>query len=212
MDDLVWYASYGSNLLKERFMCYIRGGRPEGTTKNYRGCSDTALPTNDKQINIPHELYFSKQSAIWENKGVAFIRSTRDDRKMTMGRMYLINIQQFVEIVRQENALEPNDDSINIDIRSTIANGGSIITGNWYSRIIYLGTENEYPILSFTGSWSDHERVPNAPGLRYLSVISKGIKQTYNKTDHEIIDYLLNSEGITGRITRETLADLVGSV
>ena len=26
----VWYASYGSNMNRERFLCYIRGGQPEG--------------------------------------------------------------------------------------------------------------------------------------------------------------------------------------
>src|ERR1039457_5739089 len=32
--DLVWYASYGSNLAyQERFLCYIKGGTPAGSRK-----------------------------------------------------------------------------------------------------------------------------------------------------------------------------------
>ncbi|MCS3557615.1 hypothetical protein EDF66_12920 [Sphingobacterium sp. JUb20] len=33
MDDLqdkVWYACYGSNLLEEHFLCCIKGGQPAG--------------------------------------------------------------------------------------------------------------------------------------------------------------------------------------
>ena len=29
----LWYASYGSNLNLDRFMCYIVGGKPKNSTK-----------------------------------------------------------------------------------------------------------------------------------------------------------------------------------
>jgi len=39
------YAAYGSNLLKERFMRYIKGGKFEGFEgKDYRGSSDKSEP------------------------------------------------------------------------------------------------------------------------------------------------------------------------
>ena len=78
MPTLVWYASYGSNLLYNRFLCYIQGGEIEGANKVYPGCRDRTPPIMDKQIVIPHELYFSKHSNIWENKGVAFIKPTKN--------------------------------------------------------------------------------------------------------------------------------------
>ena len=31
----VWYASYGSNLARDRFLCYLEGGRPKGATRTY---------------------------------------------------------------------------------------------------------------------------------------------------------------------------------
>ena len=118
MKDLVWYASYGSNLKKSRFMCYIQGGNPEGTTKIYEGCNNKQPPRKDKSIIIPHELYFSKQSSTWENKGVAFITIKRNESSITYGRMYLITKQQFMEVVRQENGICPNDSSININFET----------------------------------------------------------------------------------------------
>src|SRR6266851_737509 len=33
-----WYAAYGSNLAEDRFLCYVRGGRPAGGKVNLLGC------------------------------------------------------------------------------------------------------------------------------------------------------------------------------
>lgn len=103
--ELVWYASYGSNLLRSRFMCYIRGGRPKSSSKGYRGCTDKSEPLKDKPVRIPHELYFSGRSSVWGGGGggVAFIKPTRASKgEFTLGRMYLITREQFTQVVRQE--------------------------------------------------------------------------------------------------------------
>ena len=142
MEQQVWYASYGSNLLHSRFMCYINGGTPEGSSKHCPGCSDKTPPQDCKPVTIPHELYFAKNSPSWEGKGVAFIKSQRDVNVQTLGRMYLITKEQFVQIVRQENGRSPDNHRISIDLGETIAQGESIIKGGWYSRVIYLGEED----------------------------------------------------------------------
>ena len=36
-EELVWYLSYGSNLLEERFLCYIEGGTPPGSKSFHSG-------------------------------------------------------------------------------------------------------------------------------------------------------------------------------
>ena len=101
MKDLVWYGCYGSNLYKKRFSYYIKGGRPEGSNKCYKGCSDKSVPRDDKQIMIPYKLYFAKESPSWENMGIAFIKTEMNESVETMGRMYLIKKDQFVEVVMQ---------------------------------------------------------------------------------------------------------------
>lgn len=40
LQDKVWYACYGSNLLEEHFLCYILGGQPAGVKTVYGGCND----------------------------------------------------------------------------------------------------------------------------------------------------------------------------
>ncbi len=190
MNRLIWYAGYGSNLLKSRFLCYIGGGQPEGAKKRYPGCSDKTEPRADKQIIIPYGLYFSKSSSIWEDKGVGFIKTQRNEHAGTLGRMYLITREQFVQVVRQENALEPSDKSVEIDFETTITNGSSTIPANWYSRIVYMGEAEAYPIFTFTGNWTDEEIDVNPPGDKYLTTIAKGIKECYSISDEEIINYL----------------------
>ena len=190
MNEYVWYASYGSNLLRERFMCYIKGGRPEGSTSTYKGCSNKEPPIGDKRITIPHELYFAKESDIWENKGVAFIRSTKDHHAQTLGRMYLITRKQFTQVVRQENSRGSKDTSIQIDFETAVKNGESLIPPCWYGRIIFLGNEDGYPIFTFTARWEYDEIIPNPPGEEYRGIIEKGLKEAYGMSDEEITAYL----------------------
>jgi hypothetical protein len=103
MKDYIWYASYGSNISAERFMCYIRGGKPEGATRTYEGCNDKTPPVDQKPINIPHQLYFAKEAKVWNGGGVCFINPERDEQVNTLGNMYLITRAQFLEVVQQEN-------------------------------------------------------------------------------------------------------------
>jgi hypothetical protein len=209
MHDYVWYASYGSNLLSSRFLCYIQGGIPEGAASEYQGCTDKAGPKDDKRIIIPHALYFSKSSNIWEGGGVAFIKVRKNEAVKTLGRMYLITAEQFIQVVRQENGRSPDDDSIHIDFEKTITHSGSFIQANWYSRIMYLGTEAEVPIFTFTGGWGDSEIKLNAPGEKYLTTIIRGIRETYELSDQEIADYLANLDGIKGRIDAKNIYELI---
>ena len=175
MGNLVWYASYGSNLLYDRFMCYINGGTPEGSPKRCEGCSDKTPPQDRTAITIPHEVYFAENSDSWKGKGVAFVKSQRDINAQTLGRMYLITREQFVQIVRQENGRTPDYSPIAIDFKETIVRGQSVINGGRYSRVIYLGEEDGYPIFTFTGRWEDDAIPPNKPCEAYRETIIRGL-------------------------------------
>jgi hypothetical protein len=102
-DHLVWYAGYGSNLLRARFDCYINGGTPAGSTRTYTGCRDKTPPRADRQVKLPHQLYFADRSEAWGG-AVAFISPTPSNAT-TFARMYLITYGQFNDVVRQENGL-----------------------------------------------------------------------------------------------------------
>ena len=84
----VWYAAYGSNISKKRFMKYIER------------CRDQSAPAEDHRFEFPYSIIFAGKSSIWRNKGKAFL----DDRirGRAFGRIYKITRSQFVEIQQME--------------------------------------------------------------------------------------------------------------
>ncbi|WP_215225481.1 hypothetical protein [Echinicola shivajiensis] len=189
---LVWYASYGSNLLEERFLCYICGGQPKGANRTYEGCVDKSLPRDKKGLIIKHKLYFAKEARVWHNGGVAFIHKEEDVLAKTYARMYLITKDQFIDVVKQENALNKRP-TIDFDV---IEKKGNAIIKNtkWYNTVCYLGENGGAPIFTFT-----HEKIifPKVqPHPSYLSTIIAGIKETFNLSETEILAYLSTKDGI----------------
>lgn len=83
-NNYVWYVSYGSNLLEERFNKYIQ----RTTSKQ--------LPVASKPIVIPYQLYFGKNSKRWNYQGVAFL--DLNTKAATYAYMYLITKEQYEEI------------------------------------------------------------------------------------------------------------------
>src|SRR3972149_4490125 len=73
----VWYIAYGSNMSKQRLICYIEGGIPKLGKKRNKGCRDTTCPVEDKPIKIPYRLYFAlpngcTKTSNWGYGSVAF--------------------------------------------------------------------------------------------------------------------------------------------
>lgn len=163
--EYVWYASYGSNMLYERFMYYIKGGYYELNNKSYLGCKDKTLPKADKSVMIPYKMYFGNQSASWGNGGVSFLDLNTLGK--SLGRMYLITREQFDDIHDQEGKHK-----------------------NWYNEICELGEFEEYKILTFTNKTM---REACMPLDSYLDVVKPGMKETYpGLSDDEINEYLVD--------------------
>jgi hypothetical protein len=100
-DKYVWYACYGSNLSKERFLFYVKGGFCKLNNKDYKGCADKSEPIKDRPIVIHHRLYFGNRSNSWNGGGVAFIDPQQNREERTLGRMYLITEEQFEQVHKQ---------------------------------------------------------------------------------------------------------------
>ncbi len=201
----IWYASYGSNLLEERFLCYIRGGRPEGASRTYAGCVDKSLPLENKSLELPFKLYFAKKASVWNQGGVAFIHKEKAPEEKTLGRMYRITPAQFVDVVRQENAFE---EDLTIDFDRALQEGELLIReGAWYGQLLFVGKEKGAPIFTFTHQEAIAPIV--RPDEAYLRTIIRGIQETYGWPDHQIVDYLISKEGVAGNYTEKSLADLV---
>lgn len=204
-EKYIWYASYGSNILEKRFLCYIQGGQPDGSAKVYDGCNDKSLPIDKEEIYINSELYFAKHSNQW-NGGVCFIKTNFEPQQQTLGRMYLITKEQFADIVKQETNSEQ---SPNINFEMAITDGSSTFAdGSWYGSIIYLGTQYGFPIFTFTHQ--DNITPTTKPSKSYLKLIIRGIQETYNHLDtNEIVDYLISKSGVQENYSRQELIAII---
>lgn len=204
----MWYASYGSNLWEERFWCYIRGGQPQGAAKSYPGCTDKTLPTDKEEIYICSEMYFAKSSGNWEKGGVAFVKTNFDGDQRTLGRMYLITKEQFIDVVKQETDFKGE---LMIDFGKAISDGSLVFReSSWYGNIIFLGNQYDNPIFTFT---HQSNILPTTkPSNNYLRTIVRGIHETYEHLNTaEIVDYLISKQGVAGNYSREDLEKLVES-
>lgn len=86
--DYVWYACYGSNINKARFMKYIEN------------CSDKTPPVEDRPFVFNHNIYFAKSSSRWQGGGIAFLDDTCEG--CAYGRIYKITRNQYEDVKRQE--------------------------------------------------------------------------------------------------------------
>jgi hypothetical protein len=208
---LVWYASYGSNLKRERFMCYVKGGILPGSAKRNKGCfRDKNDPIEFQQISLNYELYFAGQSGTWGNGGVAFLRG---EGGHTLGRMYLIIDEQFNDVVIQENSKEPDGSRFVPAFNQLVSQPQSILPGDpWYGKLLNMGSEGGWPILTFTTAGADLQHPPTAPSEQYVKVIASGIKETYPEmSDDDIVAYLYRAAGIRGNIDLAKISDLVAA-
>ena len=155
--QFVWYVGYGSNLSRERFECYIQGGKPKYSTKKspYSRMSDPTPPANAYRCDVPYEIYFAKESPNWNNKGVAFI----DDLKpgYTFGRMWLIKKKQYDELRSLEGK-------------------------TWYDKEILLGKKDSIPIYTITHS--NRYKPDVSPSEGYLKTMEEGLAEIFDEDEY----------------------------
>jgi hypothetical protein len=200
----VWYASYGSNINADRFLCYIKGGQPEGSAQVETGCKDPSLPVDDSTFIIDHPLYFAKEAGRWESQGVAFIGLNKDNGNSTYSKKYLIKVDQFLDVVKQEN----NGIDFEIDLNEVKRQGSQVFQRDaWYGNILYMGEEKGFPIYTFTAPWDINDVEWKKPSHAYLKTIIKGLKKDYS--NEEIFAYFQSKPGIKDRYTDDELALLL---
>lgn len=205
LQDKVWYACYGSNLLEERFLCYIKGGQPKGAMTTYEVCRDKTIPADNEDFFICSELYFAKESSNWANGGVAFIRTLFEPQASTIGRIYLVTKGQLIDIARQETNTKSE---LTIDFDKAVEDGSFIFKRpSWYGNLIYLGQQNGYPIFTLT---NENDLLPlTKPSKNYIKTISEGIKESHNFDNQTILEYLRSKGGIKGNYNDQELLNII---
>jgi len=167
----VWYVSYGSNMLEERFLCYIRGGLFIVNGRTYEGARDKTLPLAKMPFILPYNMYYANSSGSWGRKGVSFLDVSCSGK--AYGVAYLITRDQFSDVCGQENG------SRDRDIKKC--------TG-WYDKIVNLGEWDGIEVVTLT---NHGRRTSNSPSQEYLNVLKDGLHENYPYlTDCDIEEYL----------------------
>jgi hypothetical protein len=213
----VWYASYGSNLSRDRFMTYIAGGTPEGTLDKHEGSRDHTEPEEDVPIRYSGRLHFAGNSGRWDG-GVAFIDN--DTSGHALGRAYLINMQQFDDVVAQENGKSVG--SVTVDTTKALTEGvDQVMPVGLYGTLVHIGDYENAPVFTFTGKNSAQDNLTlsrdgksfggtNAPGNNYLRMIGSGLQETFGMGPQEQADYLRGALGVTN-MNRDALINVVST-
>jgi len=171
MQDLVWYVAYGSNILAERFMCYINGGQFRNNGRDHKKCPDTTPPRAKMLYELPFDMYYGNHSGSWDRLGVSFLDATKPGK--AYGVAYLVTKEQFEHIYREENGgLLPKPNS------------------TWYNRILELGSIDTIPVKTFTNE-GIVEKVD--AGERYQKVLIEGLKENYARLGNQkITEYVVS--------------------
>jgi hypothetical protein len=203
----VWYASYGSNINKERFLCYIKGGTPIGSSKREVGCRNKSLPKDEKSFIINHLLYFAKESRRWQRQGVAFIGLDHDEMYETYSKMYLVTREQFFDIVSQENRIENFD----LALDEVIEMKSKVFMDSWYGNLLYIGESDGYPIFTFSSPHSFDPNEIKKPSDEYFKTIIIGLKREIGLTKNQVFDYFSKIPGIVKNFSIEELKQIIES-
>ncbi|WP_240687092.1 histone deacetylase [Amycolatopsis suaedae] len=203
--EWVWYVSYGSNMARRRFDCYLSGGTPPGAQRIYPGCRNRTAPTRIRPCSIPGGVYFATYSPVW-NGGRAFLDVALPET--TPATAYLITAGQFADVAAQEMYRDPGAD---VDLRAVLTNGRDQLGPGRYETLQYLGNVDGYPLLTFTAPWSAADVEPVPPSAAYLRMLAIGLRDTHGWTVADTAEHLAHRPGARGNWTAGSIAAAISS-
>lgn len=206
-DHLIWYASYGSNVNRERFLCYLRGGVPAGTTVTQRGARDPSLPLDDAPCTFGSAIRFAGHSPRWGG-APAFLEHQRSVFG-GLGRRYLITKEQFADVVAQENGI---DGAISIPFDEVLPGTQTVIEARAYDSIVGLAPAHGIPVATFTSSTVPEDRPAAPPSAAYLGTIIRGLAEVHRLDGHELARHLHRADGVAPTWSVEGIRRLLNIV
>ncbi|KAK3406386.1 hypothetical protein EUGRSUZ_K02528 [Eucalyptus grandis] len=199
----IWYATFGSNMWNPRFLCYIEGGQVDGMQKPCSGSMDKSPPKEILWKTFPHRLFFGMESTrMWGLGGVAFLHPESKNEDIVHMCLYKITLEQFNDVLLQENVSSYDMSSPLFDLTSLDCSKekGSIdleaVKNGWYHNVVYLGMEQDIPILTMTCIMSDIEnfksgKVPlRAPSEDYANTLIRGLVEGGQLSEEEAMSYI----------------------
>jgi hypothetical protein len=191
----VWYVAYGSNVGRNRFGCYLAGGRPAGGSRDYPGCRDTNPPTEERSIELPGRLVFAGRSLVWTG-GLALYDATRDGT--VAGRAYRVTVEQFADVAAQETRNPPGGEfAVALEAALPALETAYVHGPGNYETLHRLGEYDGSPLLTITRDDVAGLQLA-APAPAYLWWVGTGVRDAHGWTDAETTAYLLDAPGVQG--------------
>ncbi|HEY8478278.1 MAG TPA: histone deacetylase [Spirillospora sp.] len=201
-DEPVWYVAYGSNLFRERFRCYLTGGRPRGGARAQAGCRDPRPARAEQSITVPGGIYFAHHSRTWGG-GMAFYDPDLPGR--AAARAYLLTRRQFCDVLSQEMHRKVGVDH---DLSEVIARGRQTLGPGRYETVLKVGERGGLPMLTFT---SPEPAPPNPPTAPYLTMLGRGLREAHGWSAERAAAYLAERPGARAAWTARDIVALLRS-
>jgi len=181
--QLIWYVAYGSNLSRERFCHYLRGGRRDGVERDYPGCRDTSDELDSFGLLITGGVYFAGRSLGWRG-GMAFY----DPEALgeVAARAYLITAEQFVDVLAQETLRSPG---MALDLTPAFRGDRYSNGVGGYPILVLVGCHRGVPLVTFTRDRRSASTLL-APTVLYLAAMATGLREAHGWSLTQIDRYL----------------------
>lgn len=192
----VWYVAYGSNLDRERLMCYLAGGTPAGSVRRNPGARDATPPIDERVGVIDYPLYTARWSSTWGEGGIAFVGRRRLPGAVTYARKWRITLDQLVDVVAQENVVDRSQVSLD---EAAIREGRAFtaVPGGWYGLVVPCDPVDGTPSVTFTLDIDMGDEPFTRPAPAYVETMRRGLRQM-GLGPAEIDAYLARVPGIGG--------------
>ncbi|WP_141584292.1 histone deacetylase [Actinomadura sp. WMMA1423] len=200
-DEPIWYVAYGSNLFRDRFRCYLAGGRPSGGARHYTGCRDPRPARAERPVTVPGGIYFALTSLTWGG-GMAFYDPELPGR--AAARAYLLTRRQFCDVLSQEMRREVGADH---DLGEAVERGRQRLGPGRYETVLKVGEHAGRPMLTFTSS---EPHPPNAPTAPYLAMLGRGLREAHGWSAARAGAYLAERPGARGHWAAGEITALLG--
>ncbi|PRY63391.1 hypothetical protein BCF74_102225 [Knoellia remsis] len=204
MTGSVWYAAYGSNLDRDRFLTYVRGGRPPGASRTYVGARDTREPREDRPFTMPGQVFFGWESPTWGG-GIAFYDV--DSGGTALARAYLLTTQQFADVAAQEMHREPG---VDLDLAHVLEHARHDTGPGRYESLHLVGELDGDPVLTFTTP-DPTALQRNPPVAAYVVTVACGLREAHGLDDGALTAYLMGCPGVADGWTERALRDVIAA-
>jgi hypothetical protein len=123
-------------------------------------------------------------------------------------RAYLITVEQFSDVAAQEMYREPGAD-LNL---AEIATVGRVHVGDGrYETLIFIGHDQQAPMVTFTAPWGIHDVPFLSPSATYLRMLGRGLCEAHRWDQQETAEYLASLPGARGAWTAREIVALLAS-